>query len=89
MNHYTGPVGLTGASGAVAINEITEAADVGFGAFYNHFESKAAIPNAVVDDVFTSFCETLSHFAETKEDPAGIVAASFRYVARPAHSEPV
>src|SRR5262245_42665756 len=27
----------------VAINEITEAADVGFGSFYNHFESKDAI----------------------------------------------
>ena len=27
----------------VAINEITEAADVGFGSFYNHFESKEAI----------------------------------------------
>ena len=26
----------------VAINEITEAADVGFGSFYNHFESKEA-----------------------------------------------
>jgi AcrR family transcriptional regulator len=25
------------------INEITEEADVGFGSFYNHFESKAAI----------------------------------------------
>src|SRR5258708_39986734 len=27
----------------VAVNEITEAADVGFGSFYNHFESKESI----------------------------------------------
>src|SRR5690349_18112328 len=27
----------------VAINEITETGDVGFGSFYNHFESKEAI----------------------------------------------
>ncbi|MGB1581288.1 MAG: TetR/AcrR family transcriptional regulator, partial [Nevskiales bacterium] len=31
----------------VAINEITEAADVGFGSFYNHFESKEAIHAAL------------------------------------------
>ena len=30
---------------AVAINEITEAADVGFGSFYNHFESRDGIRN--------------------------------------------
>src|SRR6478735_3904550 len=37
---------------AVAINEITETADVGFGSFYNHFESKEAIYAAVIGTVF-------------------------------------
>ena len=32
----------------VVINEITEAADVGFGSFYNHFESRDAIYNALM-----------------------------------------
>ncbi len=31
------------------INEITEAADVGFGSFYNHFESKEAIYAALLE----------------------------------------
>jgi AcrR family transcriptional regulator len=39
----------------VAINEITEAADVGFGSFYNYFESKEAIYQALVDSVFEEF----------------------------------
>src|SRR4030095_6692086 len=33
--------------GATSIQEITEAADVGFGSFYNHFDSKETIPPAV------------------------------------------
>src|SRR5512146_1263850 len=45
---------------AVAINEITEAADVGFGSFYNHFASKEVIYDAVVDSVFGSFGDTLT-----------------------------
>jgi len=33
----------------VTINEITEAADVGFGSFYNYFESKEAIYDAIIN----------------------------------------
>src|ERR1700692_1340496 len=43
----------------VAINEITEAADVGFGSFYNHFESKEAIYATLVDNVFEEFADML------------------------------
>lgn len=73
----------------VAINEITEAADVGFGSFYNHFESKEAIHAVVVAEVLTRFGEALSHIAETLEDPAEILAASIRYVVLRAKQEPV
>src|SRR5258706_11232238 len=40
---------------AVAIDEITEAADVGFGSFYNHFESREAIYSTLMTSVFESF----------------------------------
>src|SRR5688500_309837 len=43
----------------VAINEITEAADVGFGSFYNHFESKEAIYGTVMEWVFEDFADAL------------------------------
>src|SRR5579859_5546698 len=43
----------------VAINEITEEADVGFGSFYNHFESKEAIYAAVLDWVFKDFADAM------------------------------
>jgi AcrR family transcriptional regulator len=73
----------------VAINEITEAADVGFGSFYNHFESKEAIYEVVVAEVLTRFAETVSRIAETVADPAEVLAASIRLVALRARAEPV
>ncbi len=44
---------------SVAINDITEAADVGFGSFYNHFGSKEGIFTALVEWVFEEFADTL------------------------------
>lgn len=73
----------------VAINEITEAADVGFGSFYNHFESKEAIHSALVEEVLTGFAEALSRISDLLEDPAEILAASLRYTAERARKDPV
>ena len=36
------------------INEITEEADVGFGSFYNHFDSKEAIVEAVLEEAIAA-----------------------------------
>ena len=35
---------------ATTIQEITDAADVGFGTFYNHFESKEVLIDELVDN---------------------------------------
>lgn len=63
----------------VAINEITEAADVGFGSFYNHFESKEAIYAALLDWVFEDFADAMEHVLGAISDPAEVVAVSVRY----------
>src|SRR6516225_5779711 len=63
----------------VAINEITEAADVGFGSFYNHFESKEAIYATLVDNVFEEFADMLDRLAGGIADPAEVVAVSVRH----------
>jgi AcrR family transcriptional regulator len=82
---------LFGARGvdAVAINEITEAADVGFGSFYNHFASKEAIYEAVVDSVFGAFGDTLDRLTCDVEDPAEVVAICVRHTILRAHAEPL
>jgi len=73
----------------VAINEITEAADLGFGTFYNYFDSKEAIHEALVDEVFEGFGAALDQIAEQVDDPAEVVAASVRYTLRRASEEPL
>jgi AcrR family transcriptional regulator len=77
-----------GAEG-VAINEITEAADVGFGSFYNHFESKDAIYAALVDWVFEDFADTLDRCAADLSDPAEVISVSVRHTLLRARREPV
>ncbi len=73
----------------VAINEITEAADVGFGSFYNHFESKEAIYATLVDNVFEEFADMLDRLASGITDPAEVVAVSVRHTVLRARHDPV
>src|SRR5262245_62806903 len=53
--------------GSTSIQEITDTADVGFGSFYNHFPSKEAIADAVMEDALerseehTSELQSLRH----------------------------
>lgn len=73
----------------VAINEITEAADVGFGSFYNHFESKEAIYAAVMDWVFKDFADALDRLVEDTADPAEVVSVCVRHTLLRAQRDPV
>jgi len=65
-----------------AIQEITDAADVGFGSFYNHFPSKEAIVDAVIEDALETFGDALDHIADSVNDPAEVIAASTRHLLR-------
>nr|WP_318228956.1 TetR/AcrR family transcriptional regulator [Paraburkholderia terrae]MDW3661878.1 TetR/AcrR family transcriptional regulator [Paraburkholderia terrae] len=73
----------------VAINEITEAADVGFGSFYNHFESKEAIYTALIERVFEEYADMLDLIARDASDPAEVIAVAVRHTLRRARREPL
>jgi AcrR family transcriptional regulator len=73
----------------VAINEITEAADVGFGSFYNHFESKEGLLSALIDWAFEDFADRLDGVAHGLTDPAEVIAISVRHTLLRAQREPV
>jgi AcrR family transcriptional regulator len=73
----------------VAINEITEAADVGFGSFYNHFESKEAIYATLVESVFEEFADSLDRVTAGLTDAAEVIAVSVRHTLMRARREPV
>lgn len=71
----------------VAISEITEAADVGFGSFYYHFESKDGIFAALTEWVFDDFADGLERLASGLSDPAEVVSVCVRHTLMRARRE--
>ncbi|MFD9124668.1 TetR/AcrR family transcriptional regulator [Kitasatospora sp. NPDC059571] len=72
----------------VSIQEITEAADVGFGSFYNHFTSKDELFDAAVALTLEQHGELLESVAGDLKDPAEIFAASIRLTGRLQRTHP-
>lgn len=63
----------------VTIQDITEAADVGLGTFYNYFDSKAAILEAVINQLSDEFFAQLDVLQAGVEDPAKLFVITLRY----------
>lgn len=77
----------TGESTA-SIQEIAERADVGFGSFYNHFETKTALFDAAVADALDDYGQLIDGLTGDMEDPAELFAASVRLTLRLAAEHP-
>ncbi|MBO9533181.1 MAG: TetR/AcrR family transcriptional regulator [Solirubrobacteraceae bacterium] len=73
---------------AVRINEITDEADVGFGSFYNHFESKEAIVAAVVEAVASELGDAIDAATSDLDDAAEVMAVAHRTIIDRAAAEP-
>lgn len=72
----------------VPILEITQAADVGMGSFYNHFESKERLYEAAYEAVIDAYGQRLDQLTAGIEDPAEVFASSFRLTGRLHRREP-
>jgi AcrR family transcriptional regulator len=66
----------------VSIQEITDAADVGFGSFYNHFQSKQELFDAAVQEVLEEHGAMLDAVTASMTDPAEVFATAVRLTAR-------
>ncbi|MET0995709.1 MAG: TetR/AcrR family transcriptional regulator [Mycobacterium sp.] len=66
----------------VPVLEITQAADVGMGSFYNHFDSKEQLFDAAVADVLDTHGSLLDQLTESIDDPTETFACSFRLTGR-------
>jgi AcrR family transcriptional regulator len=66
----------------VPVLEITQAADVGMGSFYNHFDSKEELFEAAVNEVLDDLGAILDKLSAEGEDPAMTFARSFRLIGR-------
>ncbi len=72
----------------VSIQEITDAADVGFGSFYNHFQSKAELFEAAIEATFEAHGAWLDELLVDETDPAVVFAASMRLTGRLQKTQP-
>lgn len=67
---------------AVSIQQITDAADVGFGSFYNHFDTKESLFEAAVESVLQTYGSLMESLVGGYEDPAEVFAVNFRLTGR-------
>jgi AcrR family transcriptional regulator len=66
----------------VPVLEITQAADVGMGSFYNHFDSKDELFAAAVNQALDVYGALLDKRTESLDDPAETFAVRFRLTGR-------
>ncbi|MGW6724677.1 TetR/AcrR family transcriptional regulator [Nocardia sp. NPDC055029] len=72
----------------VPILEITQAADVGMGSFYNHFSSREELLQVAVGEVLDRLGAVLDELTAGIDDPAHVFAQSFRLAGRLHRREP-
>src|SRR4029078_8672781 len=72
----------------VPVLEITQAADVGMGSLYHHFETKEQLFEAAIEDVLDGYGQLLDTLTADIEDPAEVFACSFRLTGRLYRLEP-
>ena len=72
----------------VSIQEITDTADVGFGSFYNHFETKVELFDTAIEEVFEEQGARFDALTAEMEDPAEVFARSVRMTVRMTKTHP-
>jgi AcrR family transcriptional regulator len=77
-----------GTASEASIQEIADRADVGFGSFYNHFDSKAALFDAAVTDALEEYGQLIDAVVGGLDDPAEVFAASVRMTIRMVETHP-
>jgi AcrR family transcriptional regulator len=66
----------------VPVQEISQAADVGVGSFYNHFETKEQLFQVAVNEVLDALGAVLDTLTANVDDPAEMFALNYRMVGR-------
>ena len=63
----------------ISIQDITDRADVGLGTFYNYFDSKRMVFEAVLDEIREDFNQHLTELRKPLKDPATVLAVTMQY----------
>lgn len=73
---------------ALRLREIAAVADIGFGSFYNYFDSKEDLVEAVATELTSEIASQLAMQASRFNDPAESASAAHRWFVRNAATEP-
>ncbi len=79
---------VDGQAATATIQQITDAADVGFGSFYNHFDTKEELFQAATVAVLEQWGRLIDAATADVDDPAERFATAFRTSARLAWTHP-
>ncbi|MET1003705.1 MAG: TetR/AcrR family transcriptional regulator [Acidimicrobiia bacterium] len=71
-----------------SIQEITEAADIGFGSFYNHFASKEELFQTASEEILERWAQLIDAACAGLDNPAEVFATSLRISGRLAWTHP-
>ena len=71
-----------------SIQEITEAADIGFGSFYNHFDNKEQLFQTASEEVLEQWGQMIDQACTGVNDPARLFAIALRISGRLAWTHP-
>ncbi|MCB1644192.1 MAG: TetR/AcrR family transcriptional regulator [Pseudomonadales bacterium] len=63
----------------ISIQDITAEADVGLGTFYNYFETKQKVFEAVLEDIRQDFLDELGRLRQPIKDPATLMAVTLTF----------
>lgn len=74
---------------ATTIADIAERADVAFGSFYNHFDSKDTIIEAVIDESIALYADEQVRITSGVDDPALVIAIKTRLAIIKATGDPL
>lgn len=72
----------------VSIQQITDAADVGFGSFYNYFPDKSQLFETALEQVFDEYGALIDSVTAHMDDPAEVVAAGIQMTGRLTSAQP-
>lgn len=79
---------IDGRAATATIQQITDAADVGFGSFYNHFSTKEELFQAATTGVLERWGQLMDVATADVDDPAERFATAYRTSARLAWTHP-